>query len=87
MTSYPIVRSVVIATILLITAGFFRSSPVMAKATVVHDNYSVPVDEIIYSDCAGKEIQFVGEFYLVQLHRAGRGGQHAGDRHRPPADR
>lgn len=61
---YPIVRSVVIATMLLITASFFSSSPVMAKATVVHDNYSVPVDEIIYSDCAGEEIHFIGEFHV-----------------------
>ena len=52
----------VIATIVMVIVTLSLSSavPALAKATVVHENYAVPVDEVIYSDCAGEDIHFLG---------------------------
>lgn len=61
---YPIVRRIVVILLLLITISFSNSSTLFAKATVIHEDYTVPVDEMIYSDCAGEEIHFVGEFHV-----------------------
>lgn len=63
---HPLVRRIVVILLLLITTSFSNFSTLFAKATVIQDNYSVPVDEVIYSDCAGEPIHFVGEFHVTE---------------------
>jgi hypothetical protein len=36
-----------------------------AQAVVFHDQFEVPVDEIVYSDCAGEDIHFTGSFHVA----------------------
>ncbi|HRW11281.1 MAG TPA: hypothetical protein P5121_39550 [Caldilineaceae bacterium] len=62
--NYPIVNRIMAIIVLLTAVGLSNPSVALAKATVIHDNYSVPVDEVIYSDCAGEEIHFIGEFHV-----------------------
>ncbi|MEZ4617373.1 MAG: hypothetical protein R2867_17945 [Caldilineaceae bacterium] len=52
--------------ILLTTMGLCKPTLALAKATIIHEAYVVPVDEVIYSDCAGEELHFVGEFHVIE---------------------
>jgi hypothetical protein len=57
----------VVATVMvLLVLSLSSASPVLAKATIIHDNYSMPVDETVYSDCAGEPIHFTGAFHVSE---------------------
>lgn len=58
--------TVMVATIVVLLAlSLSSAAPALAKATVIREKYAVPVDEIIYSDCAGEDIHFTGEFHVA----------------------
>lgn len=57
--------SMVATIVLLLALSLSSAAPALAKATVIHENYAVPVNEIIYSDCAGEDIHFTGEFHVA----------------------
>lgn len=57
--------SMIAIIVVLLALSLSRAAPALAKATVIHENYAVPVDEIIYSDCAGEAIHFTGEFHVA----------------------
>lgn len=59
-------RRIVVTLLLLVTTSFSSFSTLFAKATIIQDNYSVPIDEVIYSDCAGEPLHFVGEFHVIE---------------------
>ncbi|MCE7989551.1 MAG: hypothetical protein DYG89_51020 [Caldilinea sp. CFX5] len=57
--------SMVAAVVVLLAISLSSAAPALAKATVIHEKYAVPVDEIIYSDCAGEAIHFTGAFHVA----------------------
>ena len=61
---YPIAIRTAVIILVLLALSLSDAAPALAKATVIHEDYAVPVDEVIYSDCAGEEIHFNGEFHV-----------------------
>ena len=76
--NYQRVISMVATILVLLAVSLSSAAPALAKATVIRENYAVPVDEIIYSACAGEAIHFTGEFH-VNAHTTldANGGFHA----------
>ena len=64
--SFPTIGQIVVSITLLLIANLIHPSSALAKATVTHSNYAVPVDEVIYSDCASEPLHFVGEFHVTE---------------------
>jgi hypothetical protein len=58
--------TVMVTTLMVLLAlSLSSAAPALAKATVIREGYAVPVDEVIYSDCAGEAIHFTGEFHVA----------------------
>ncbi|MEZ4713730.1 MAG: hypothetical protein R3A44_41465 [Caldilineaceae bacterium] len=62
--NYPRTIFIVATIVVMLALSLSSAPPALAKATVIHEGYAVPVDEVIYSDCAGEEIHFTGEFHV-----------------------
>lgn len=64
--------------VVLLTLSLSSAAPALAKATVIREGYAVPIDEVIYLDCAGEVSHFTGEFHIA-AHTTldGNGGFHA----------
>jgi hypothetical protein len=60
--------TVIVGTVVLVMAlSLINASTALARATAFHDNFDVPVDQTVFSPCAGEDILFTGAFH-VEVH-------------------
>ena len=78
MKNYQFATIIVANIVLVMALSLINASPALAQATVFHDNFDIPLDEIVFSTCAGEDIHFSGVVHM-QTHTIvdASGGFHA----------